>query len=47
MLNAIDIDILDIPNDYIGFLDFSEKLLNNHKRNQVYFFKDKYAMFIE
>ena len=42
--NVIDIDI---PNDYIEFLDFSEKLLNNHKRNQVYFSKDKYLMFIE
>lgn len=37
----------DIPDDYIGFLDFSKKLLNNHKRNQVYYSKDKYLMFIE
>lgn len=42
--NAIDIDI---PNDYIEFLSFSEKLLSIHKVNQVYFYKDKYLMFIE
>ena len=42
--NAIDIDI---PNDYIEFLSFSKKLLDIHKVNQVYFFKDKYLMFIE